>query len=124
MGEGMTEELFDRYSNKYNAKTETQFKFALRIEKDLGLICNFDFYYITRGRGWSLSNGSASASIGLSHDENPCYGYLILYHPLREYLVKKRYISSWEEYATSIHIEIENRKDLGGERRLCTKFGK
>ena len=119
----MTEELFDRYSNKYNAKTETQFKFAQRIEKDLGLICNFKFYCITRGRGWSLSNGSASASIGLSHVENPCYGYLIIYHPLREYLVKKKYISWWEE-GLSTHIEIENRKDLGGERRLVTKFGK
>lgn len=117
------EELFDRYSNKYNAKTATQFKFAQRIEKDLGLICNFNFYYITRGRGWSISNGSSSASIGLSHDENPCYAYLIIYHPLRDYLVKKRYISSWKE-GSSIHIEIENSKELGGERRLCTKFEK
>lgn len=108
----MAEELFDRYSNKYNAKTETQFKFAQRIEKDLGLICNFDYYYITRGRGWSHSNGSSSASVGLSCDEKTCCSYLILYHPLREYLVKKRYISSWQENSLSIHIEIENNKEV------------
>jgi len=55
--------------SKYNAKTETQQKFAERIEKDLGYVCNFNLYIITRGRGWSKSSGSASASIGLSDDK-------------------------------------------------------
>jgi len=45
-----------------------------------------------------------------------CVNFLVIYHPLKEYLVKKRYISMWKE-GIDIHIEIEDRKELGGERR-------
>lgn len=113
------------YDNKYHAKTETQFKFAQRIEKDLGLVCNFTVYSITRGRGWSHNDGCCSASVGLSDKEGNLKNILVIYHPLRDYLVKKKYISTWHE-GLDIHIEIEDREDLAGEClhpvELCRKI--
>lgn len=94
--------------NKYNAKTETQLRFAERIEKDLGLICDFSVYIITRGRGWRIADGSASSSVALrTKDGQKIYSSLILYHPLRDYLVKKKFLSSWIS-GIDVHIEIEN----------------
>lgn len=104
------------YDNQYNAKTETQFKFAQRIEKELGYICNFNLYSITRGRGWSHADGSASGCIGIKKGDNPIGCCLVIYYPLREYLVKKKFISYWGE-GRDIHIEIEDKKELGGEIR-------
>ena len=98
-------------SNKYNAKTETQLRFAERIEKDLGLICDFSVYIITRGRGWSKADGSASSSVALQTEDGQRYATLVLYHPLRDYLVKKKYISSWV-WGLDTHIEIENKEPV------------
>jgi len=105
------------YDNQYNAKTETQFKFAQRIEEELGLICDFNHYCITRGRGWSHRDGSASSSVCIKDKEGTLLGgQLVLYYPLRNYLSKKKYISSYK-WGLDIHIELEDRKELGGEVR-------
>lgn len=94
--------------NKYNAKTETQLKFAERIERDLGLICDFSVYIITRGRGCRKADGCVSSSVALqTKDGQRIYLSLVLYHPLRDYLVKKKFLSSWIS-GLDIHIEIEN----------------
>ena len=94
--------------NKYNAKTETQLKFAERIEKDLGLICDFSIYVITRGRGWGKADGCASSSVALqTKDGQRLYSSLVLYHPLRDYLIKKKFLSLWIS-GLDTHIEIEN----------------
>lgn len=37
--------------NKYNARTETQLMFGERAEKELGVVCDFNVYVITRGSG-------------------------------------------------------------------------
>lgn len=95
-------------SNKYNAKTETQLRFAERIEKNLGLICDFNIYVITRGRGCRKADGCVSSSVALQDkDGHKIYLTLLLYHPLRDYLAKKKFISSWT-CGLDIHIEIEN----------------
>ena len=102
--------------NKYNAKTETQLKFAERIEKDLGLVCDFSKYFITRGRGWSVIDGSCSSSVAVKPNKRSPYGcYLALFHPLREYLSKKKYLSAYED-RNDIFVEIEDKPAQGGWR--------
>lgn len=103
----MTEKI-DLYCNKYNAKTENQYKFGKRIEREYGLICNFDFYSIVRGRGWSKSAGSCSIAVGVRHQENPCALYLLLYAPLKNYLSKKKFLSAWHDSA-GISVELESK---------------
>ena len=94
--------------NKYHARSETQFKFAERIEKELGIICNFGHYYITRGRGWSCAGGSCSSQVEIQgKNGGETYRWLLLYHPLKDYLVKKKYLSAWED-DRDICLEIEN----------------
>lgn len=103
---------------KYNAKTETQQKFAERIEKELGYVCDFDYYYITRGRGWAKQLGSCSASVKiLPTAENPYGGYLGLFHPLRNYLSKKKYLSFYWERGDCF-VELEDSPEKTGKLRL------
>lgn len=92
--------------NKYNAKTKNQLKFGERIEKEYGLICDFSIRSITRGRGWSVSNGSCSSSIGIKNFKNFGAYFIRLYHPIREYLSKKKYLTACRD-GTSIDLEYE-----------------
>lgn len=94
-------------NNKYNAKTETQLKFAQRVEQELGYVCNFEFYDITRGRGWSAKDGSFSASVALRYNNNPYGVFMHLLHPLRAYLVKKKKLHCLEMDELNVLLEIE-----------------
>ena len=96
---------FDIY-NKYNAKNETQFRFGERIEKEYGLICDFNIRSITRGRGWSVSNGSCSSSIAIKNHQDFKAYFIRLYHPIREYLSKNKYLTACRD-GTSIDLEYE-----------------
>lgn len=92
--------------NKYHAKTETQYKFSERVEKELGYICNFDNYVITRGRGWSKSDGSCGSSVELQNNILG-YPYLLLYYPLRTYLNKNIELEVLKEYSSQIGLFIK-----------------
>lgn len=65
--------------NKYNAKTEVQLKFSEIIEKELGFVCDFDKYFITRGRGWANKYGSCSASVAIRPNNVFSVWWLSLY---------------------------------------------
>lgn len=96
---------FDIY-NKYNAKNETQFKFGERIEKEYGWVCDFRIMSITRGRGWSVANGSCSSSVSIQNFRDAKAYCIRLYHPMREYLSKKKYLTACRD-GTSIDLEYE-----------------
>lgn len=105
----MTKEVVRNYyliDNKYNAKNETQFKFGERIEKEYGWVCDFRIMAITRGRGWSVSNGSCSSSISIQNFRDANAYYIRLYHPMREYLSKKKYLTACRD-GVSIDLEYE-----------------
>lgn len=100
--------MYNLGCNKYNAQTETQLRFGERLEKELGLVCDFEKYYITRGRGWSTQAGCCSSSIRFCpNDKNPYGGYIGLFHPLRDYLSKKKYLSCYYERG-DYFVEIED----------------
>ena len=67
-----------------NAKTEIQKKFEDKFREQFGIELDWNYYYITRGRGWSKSDGSCGACVcdtdGISYAF--CDG-------LRRYLPKK-----------------------------------
>lgn len=85
--------------NKYHAKTETQYEFSRKVERELGLVCNFNHYSITRGRGWSKTGGSCGSSVAIQREENPNARLLLLYYPLRTYLRKKVVLETIVEYS-------------------------
>lgn len=85
--------------NKYHAKTETQYEFSRKVERELKLVCNFDYYSITRGRGWSKADGSCGSSVAIQSEENPNARLLLLYYPLRTYLRKKVILETIVEYS-------------------------
>ena len=78
--------------NKYNARTEMQYKFAQRVENQFNLICDFDTYRITRGRGLCKADGCCSSFLQVKMVDNNRTDTLCLYEPMRNYLVKKRYL--------------------------------
>ena len=68
-----------------NAKTEIQKKFEDKFREQFGIELNWDYYYITRGRGWSKSDGTCGACIYEStHRIGYCFD-----GGLRRYLPKK-----------------------------------
>lgn len=95
--------------NKYNAKTETQLRFAERIEKEIGVICDFSLYSVLRGRGLRRADGFASINVGMQ-TETGAYlpRVLVLFHPLKDYLKKSKYLS-WYLDRLDICVEIEDR---------------
>lgn len=68
--------------------TKEQHKFAEKIKEQLGYDVDFSTYHITRGRGWSKSDGSCGATIDAWYTfENGITAKvtLILRYTLREY---------------------------------------
>ena len=100
--------------NKYNARTEMQYKFAERVEKQFGLICDFDWYKITRGRGYCKADGCCSSFVKVKrNDKVGCESMLCLYEPMRNYLVKKRHLILGEfcgDFALYIEDEPEKQE--------------
>ena len=101
--------------NKYNARTELQFNFAQRIEKQFSLVCDFDTYRITRGRGYCKSDGCCSSWLFVTGTTDIKIQYrkrLCLYEPMRNFLVKKKHLILGEfcgDYA--LYIEDEEPKE-------------
>lgn len=93
--------------------TEEQRKFKEKIKHDLGYDADFNTYCITRGRGWSKSNGSCGACIDATFTgDNGITGTvtLLLCHPLRVYNRKKyKLIERDNERTHDTFIEIEEK---------------
>ena len=94
--------------------TEEQCKFKEKIKYYLNYDVDFNTYHITRGRGWSKSDGSCGAYIdamltaanGISEKVT-----LLLCHPLRTYNRKKYKLVEIENERTGeLFIEIEKEK--------------
>ena len=95
--------------------TEEQYKFKQKIKRDLGYDVDFNTYHITRGRGWSKTNGSCSSSIDAIYiDDNEIVNTitLLLFYPLRRYNLKKYKLIEYPDMETDyINIDIEEKLD-------------